>query len=737
MTSNVIAYGSAGNLQADIALAVVIPAYRQPGLLPEALHSVLSQRSDFAIGTVVVDDGCPFAETRDAALTFARRHPGRVCYIRTKNAGLSAARNAGIAFALRAWPMVSALYMLDADNRLHPHFLARAFALLNECPPDVGWLYPDFDMFGTPLNHSTQGAYSLLMLLLANYCEAGSLVRRSVFEAGVRFDETMRSGQEDWDFWLQAAGAGFRGRHLPRSGFQYRKRLESMLSESNATRSATLAAMRQKHGALMQPRALIALSQEEMPDFAIYGEEGAVIQLADPTVPLEGRRIGADRARWEFIEAMERPSAAFFPPVACFAAAAAIQALNDNKLIRNVFWRAQILLRDCQVVSVKIKLGNSAQLGLEYDSVDDESSALGAHLLFVRTRAMMAWLSELTGDDARSVVARIPAEKIKHLKATLPAEAAFREENLEPATAAERLNEEFTCLRAQFAKRALALRADWRVDNRPRRDAELVREALIGCRAVYPLRKKKGVRDFGVTLPVSEFGGIERGKGNYAAALRARGWRPHLFITRASSAHLSPLAFEAFESVNFLCVEEAEKTHPKQHYFGVWTSDFGSHSRANDVLGLLGSMDAIVNNHSFATHSLAARLRRFGTKMYVGVHMTERTPAGNPLGTPHSILGYEHAYDGIIVISDMLREWCIGQGVPAEKLHLVRNAPSYPNGSHAITRSLLTKKRKNGPLRVLFLGRTRPAKRPRSFGRNHPAYERRLHCVAPCRKIGA
>ncbi len=137
----------------------------------------------------------------------------------------------------------------------------------------------------------------------------------------------------------------------------------------------------------------------------------------------------------------------------------------------------------------------------------------------------------------------------------------------------------------------------------------------------------------------------------------------------------------------------------------MWTSYFAKRPEAGDLIGLLGNMDAIVNNHSFAAHAVASRLRRFGVNMTVGVHMTERTPVGNPLGTPHSILGYEHAYDGIIVISDMLHEWCIGQGVPADKLHLVRNAPSYPSGKGATMRSLKAKKRGDGPLNVLFLGR--------------------------------
>ncbi len=694
MTLHGVAAGYAPDAPDNVAVAVVIPSFKQPGLLPEALHSVLEQRADFSLAVVVVDDGCPFGETREAALTFARQYPRRVFYFRKENGGLSSARNAGIAFALKAWPSLSALYMLDSDNRMQPDFLARAHALLAESPPHTGWIYPDFDMFGVPLNHSTRGPYSVLMHLLENYCEAGSLIRRSVFDAGIRFDETMRTGQEDWDFWLQAASAGFRGRHLPRSGFQYRRRIESMLSESDAQRSTTVARMLAKHAALAHPRSVMALAQDEMPDYALYADDRFVRQIADPTVPGEGRALDAAAARRAFLEAMERPAACFFPPVLCFADGAALAALTANKLVRNVFWRAQILLRECPVVTVRIGLGEPSQLGLR-DA--EETSLSDAAMIFARSSAVAAWLR----GAARSRIADGP---LKCLHVTLPAGAVF-DGAPRGRSPEERFEAEIADLKTGSAGRAASLPADWRKDNRLQRNAETALGALIGCRALYPHRKRAGVRDFGVILPRCEFGGIERGKGNYAAVLRARGWRPHLFVTKPQTAYLSPLAFEAFESVNFVAIDEAERIHPSQHYFGMWTSDFAKRPQSGDLVGLLGSMDAVINNHSFAAHAVAARLRRFGVRMTVGVHMTERSPVGNPLGTPHSILGYEHAYDGIIVISDMLHEWCIGQGVPADKLHLVRNAPSYPSARGATLRSLAAKKRRAGPLNVLFLGR--------------------------------
>ncbi|OYW09710.1 MAG: hypothetical protein B7Z53_02425 [Rhodospirillales bacterium 12-71-4] len=102
----------------EIEIGVVIPAYKQPGFLAEALDSVLAQRGPYRIGAVVVNDGCPFAQTHEVALSFARRHPDRVVYLRRANGGLSAARNTGVEFILAAWPACRSIFPLDADNRI-------------------------------------------------------------------------------------------------------------------------------------------------------------------------------------------------------------------------------------------------------------------------------------------------------------------------------------------------------------------------------------------------------------------------------------------------------------------------------------------------------------------------------------------------------------------------------------------------------------------------------------------
>jgi glycosyltransferase involved in cell wall biosynthesis len=76
--------------QVPIRVAVIVPTYKQPGLLAEALDTALRQRCDFGYSIVVVEDGCPFPETAQVCRDFAAAHPGRIHHLRKCNNGLSA-----------------------------------------------------------------------------------------------------------------------------------------------------------------------------------------------------------------------------------------------------------------------------------------------------------------------------------------------------------------------------------------------------------------------------------------------------------------------------------------------------------------------------------------------------------------------------------------------------------------------------------------------------------------------
>lgn len=199
---------------AALPIGVVIPAYGHPRFLGEAIVSACTQETDRPIHVVVVDDGCRFEETGTLVRNLMDQYPGTLFYLRHKNTRLPGARNKGVRFLLDAFPDMDAIFFLDADNRLAPYSLEAYRKALGD-DESVGWAYPDISFFGLSWGRSgfdtreTAPDYSVLKHLTGNISEAGSLVRASMFRNGVFYDETMRSGFEDWDFWLSALGAGY------------------------------------------------------------------------------------------------------------------------------------------------------------------------------------------------------------------------------------------------------------------------------------------------------------------------------------------------------------------------------------------------------------------------------------------------------------------------------------------------------------------------------------------------
>ncbi|MBO6505220.1 MAG: glycosyltransferase family 2 protein [Kordiimonadaceae bacterium] len=274
-------------------VGVVVPGYGHPRFLAEALQSVCEQNCDFQYKVVVVDDGCRFEETADVVANFVAAYPGKVHYLRHPNAKLPGARNAGIRFLLALLPELKAIYFLDADNRLQPYSLQAFWSALGD-NQSVGWAYPDISFFGQVWNsegfdtRETAPNYNILLHLIGNVSEAGSMVRADAFRKGVLYDETMQSGFEDWEFWLSMLDAGYKGVPAHRAGFSYRRRPESMLAGSRRLEESLIAYIRQKHKTLFAPRALMRMEQETAPAFAVFlQDENKVFCFTDPAVPGE------------------------------------------------------------------------------------------------------------------------------------------------------------------------------------------------------------------------------------------------------------------------------------------------------------------------------------------------------------------------------------------------------------------------------------------------------------------
>ncbi len=217
-------------------ITVVIPCYNYGRFLDEAVESVLAQsRQDFDI--VVVDDGSTDPDTCSLLDTYERP---KTTVLRTENRGPAAARNTGIRASDGRY-----IVSLDADDRLHPRFLEKTSAVLDaDAGREIGFVSTWQRRFGDESGTLEGGDGSLVTLAMSNKFHASALFRRRAWESVGGYRESF-TGWEDWNLWLNIAGAGYRWEVVSEELFHYRKHGETRSSRSLRNRQKLFEAVLQ------------------------------------------------------------------------------------------------------------------------------------------------------------------------------------------------------------------------------------------------------------------------------------------------------------------------------------------------------------------------------------------------------------------------------------------------------------------------------------------------------------
>jgi glycosyltransferase involved in cell wall biosynthesis len=223
-------------------ITVIVTNFNYGRYLEEAVASALAQEGG-APRVIVVDDGSTDPETQVAL----ERLPSSVLVHRQANQGVVAARNAGLALA--DTPLV---LTLDADDRLPPGALAALKPPL-DADPGLGFTYGIMRFFDQWHGEVPMPPYDPYRLLYRHTIAPTALMRSALVSDVGGFDADF-AGYEDWEFWLAALRAGWRGKRVDAVTFDHRRHGASKLGRDRLEYHRWYRLLRAKHADLYARR---------------------------------------------------------------------------------------------------------------------------------------------------------------------------------------------------------------------------------------------------------------------------------------------------------------------------------------------------------------------------------------------------------------------------------------------------------------------------------------------------
>lgn len=185
------------------SVSVIIPTYHCGQFIADAIAGALDQ-TIAPLELIVVDDG-----STDNTAEVVRTFGDLVRYVPQENAGVSAARNRGVAESTG-----EIIAFLDADDTWEPTKLAKQLAVF-ESDPEVGLVHCGMREFDSQTGetvgfrvHGKEGWVADDLLLwedpAVNVSGSSIMCRRSAFESTEGFDPEIKVG-EDWDLCYRIA----------------------------------------------------------------------------------------------------------------------------------------------------------------------------------------------------------------------------------------------------------------------------------------------------------------------------------------------------------------------------------------------------------------------------------------------------------------------------------------------------------------------------------------------------
>lgn len=223
-------------------VSVIVPLYNAAPYISEALESIVASTYR-PIEVIVVNDG----STDDSLLVaqaFAGEHK-EVKVISQPNSGASVARNNAIRVSHGKY-----ILPVDADNRIHPLYIAEAEAVL-ETRQEVRVVSCRAEFFGDRTGEWIVPPFSKHTLARKNMIDTCAMYRRCDWDKTPGYMTTC-TAREDWDMWLSLFELGGEFVRLPDIRLYYRVRKGSKRMQDRALKRKLVDEINRRHPAYME-----------------------------------------------------------------------------------------------------------------------------------------------------------------------------------------------------------------------------------------------------------------------------------------------------------------------------------------------------------------------------------------------------------------------------------------------------------------------------------------------------
>jgi glycosyltransferase involved in cell wall biosynthesis len=252
-------------------VSVVIPCFNDGAFLKDAVESVLAQTLQ-PIEILIVNDGS--TDTKTLKLLGSIKSSG-VEVIHQENRGLASARNTGIRKSTGDY-----LYFLDADDLIAPECLATLSALL-EGRKDALAAASRIQLLGGAHHGKVWGQpLNPYIIRVQNQSGAGIMLRKDAIRLyDIWYDESMRSGYEDWELNIRLAKTGRDVLFCPEPLYRYRIRKRSLLSTSRKSHVEVVSYIQAKHCEHYTYESLLHAKRTHAPALLVKCEENEKASL--------------------------------------------------------------------------------------------------------------------------------------------------------------------------------------------------------------------------------------------------------------------------------------------------------------------------------------------------------------------------------------------------------------------------------------------------------------------------